>query len=110
MSALLCDSTEPLIPLRDIPKLNWIPKRRGGSRLNVATIWRWVHRGCAGVKLPTADVGSCPCVTESSLRQFFIDVAEAKRGGDVDRPVVRSPARRERDVAAAKKRLQEAGI
>lgn len=108
-TALATDLSEPLIPLREVPKLKWLPRRRGGARLAHATLYRWATKGVSGVFLPVLRVGGQPCVTASGLRQFFADVAAAQRGSP---PVIqsRTPSRRAREIAASQKRLAQAGI
>ncbi|MGA2233548.1 MAG: DUF1580 domain-containing protein [Tepidisphaeraceae bacterium] len=98
-----------LIRLHDVPRLPWLPARRGGSKLNVSTIWRWAMKGAAGVKLPTVAVGSALCTTERDLRDFFAAVADARRNGP-PASNVRTPRRRQREIAAAEARLAAAGI
>jgi hypothetical protein len=95
-----------LIRLHDVPRLPWLPDRRGGSKLNVSTVWRWAMRGAAGVKLPTVAVGSALCTTERDLRDFFAAVAEARRNGPPPSNV-RTPRKRLRDIAAAEARLRD---
>ena len=38
-------ATEKLFALADVPKLKELPKRRGGKRVNLATVYRWASRG-----------------------------------------------------------------
>jgi hypothetical protein len=79
--------------------------------LNYATLWRWVHRGVSGVRLATSHVGGQCCTTETDLREFFRSISAAKCGQPaMPMPVVRTPARREKDISAAKKRLAAVGI
>ncbi len=99
----------PLIRLSDVPNLSWLPPRRGQSKLSYPCLWRWAKYGAAGVILKTISVGSSPCTTELWLRQFFADVAAA-RAGQPQQPAIRQPAARQREIAADRKRLDEAGI
>ncbi len=62
---------ENLIRLQDVPKLKWLPPRRGGSRLNVSTPFRWAGRGCGGVRLETLRIGGALCTSEAALKRFF---------------------------------------
>jgi hypothetical protein len=64
-------SQEPPIRLHDAAALKWLPNRRGGSRLNVATLFRWSSRGVRGVRLETLPVGGCRCTSEAALKRFF---------------------------------------
>jgi hypothetical protein len=98
-----------LLPLSSVPNLKWLPRRRRGAKLSYTCLWRWATKGVAGVVLPTVRVGGTPCTTESDLRDFFINVAAAKRG---ERPIltIRTPARRAREIEAARQRLARSGI
>lgn len=98
-----------LIRLHDVPAISWLPLRRGGARLNVATVWRWTMKGCAGVKLATVSVGGTLCTSDAWLREFFDAVAQARRG-ERPTPHIRTPARRARDQARAAAELDAAGI
>jgi hypothetical protein len=63
----------------------------------------------AGVVLQTVRVGGTPCTTESDLRQFFAEVAAAKRG-EKQAQTIRTPARRAREIEAARQRLARVSI
>ena len=112
MSTLHVDiqpSSGELIPLSSVPGLRWLPRRRRGAKLSYTCLWRWATKGVAGVVLETVRVGGTPCTTESDLRHFFAEVAAAKRGERAFQSV-RTPARRAREIEAARQRLAEAGI
>jgi hypothetical protein len=51
------NTPKQLIRLADVPKLQWLPKRRGGSKLNIATPFRWAQHGSRGHKLRVVRVG-----------------------------------------------------
>src|SRR5580698_1192583 len=93
-----------LIPLSRVPNLRWLPRRRRGAKLSYTCLWRWATKGVSGVVLQTVRVGGTPCTTESDLRQFFVDVAAAKRGGK-QAQTIRTPARRAREIEAARQQL-----
>lgn len=42
--------TETLVPINEIP--SHVP-----GRTHIATCWRWIQRGCRGVKLETVLIG-----------------------------------------------------
>jgi hypothetical protein len=109
MDSLSQPTPGPLIRLCDIPNLPWLPPRRGQSKLSYPTLWRWAKDGAAGVILKTFSVGGSRCTTEAWLREFFADVAAA-RAGQPQQPTIRQPAARQREIAADRKRLDEAGI
>ncbi len=96
---------EKLIPLRDIPALEWLPSRRAGARLALATVHRWAIRGVGGRRLRTVRVGGCLCTTESWLMDFF---AAGAPGADTS-PTY-TPARRRRAAEKAKTELAAAGF
>lgn len=64
------DTSAELIPLADVPKLPWLPKRNG-KRLHKSTVFRWAQRGVGGIKLKTTRIGGARCTTEAALREFF---------------------------------------
>ena len=66
-------------------------------------------RGVAGVKLVTVSAGGTLCTSENNLKEFFAAVAQARQSG-TPAPMIRTPARREKDVARARSRLAAAGI
>jgi hypothetical protein len=94
-----------LIPLRQIPKLKLIPARRNGTKLNYATIWRWVNHGVHGVKLRTLRIGSQPVTTKEWLFEFFEALTESYSPG-TSAP---SPRRR-RSAERAGKQLEALGV
>jgi len=103
--------TEPIIRLLDVPRLRWLPRRRGGGRLSYATLWRWATRGVGGIKLHTLKVGGSLCTTEADLLAFFArhsDNADEITGGS--RQSRRTPIQRRRDHELAERRLQTAGM
>jgi hypothetical protein len=62
-------SKEKLIRLADVPKLKWLPRRRAGSRLSIATVYRWEQRQTN--RLEAVRVGGTLCTTEAALMRFF---------------------------------------
>ena len=99
--------TDTYIPLRDVPKLRWIPRRRGGARLALPTLWRWSTRGVRGIRLRIVRIGSTPATTEQWLHEFFAALGEPANA--VAHPAQQS-AQRQREIAAAQARLAAAGI
>ena len=96
---------DKLIRLADVPRLRWLPRRRGGVRLHVATVHRWADPG-RPVHLRTTRVGGTRCTTAGWLREFFAALAD----GPAPAVPVRTPTRRARDLAAAEAELAAAGI
>lgn len=48
-----------------------LPLRRGGKRVNVATLYRWASHGCRGVRLETIQIGGTKCTSQEALQRFF---------------------------------------
>ena len=103
------ESPEPRLRLNDVPKLPWLPKRRAGSRLAIATVHRWCTDGVRGCRLRFECVGGTRCTTQSWLREFFYSLAQL----DSPNPSVQeveTKAQRERRANAAAERLQSEGF
>ena len=64
-------TVETPIPLADVPKLGWIPRRRGGRRLHVSTVHRWCGAGLRGVRLECVQLGGTRVTTEAALQRFL---------------------------------------
>ena len=62
---------DPLIPLGDVPRLAWLPHRRGGKRLHVFTLIRWAPNGPRGHRPEAIRAGGTLVTTEAALRRFF---------------------------------------
>lgn len=89
-----------LIPLSQVPRLNFLPCRRNGRKLHPSTVFRWAQRGLRGVKLQVVRVGGTLCTTEDALCRFF----EQLTGG------VNTPPPIKRNRAQVQRELDEAGI
>jgi hypothetical protein len=66
---------EPGIPIREVPKLKWIPRRRRGRRLHVSTVHRWCDPGIRGIRLEFVRVGGTRVTSEAALQRFFARLA-----------------------------------
>lgn len=98
-------NTERLIRLADVPRLKWLPRRRGGKRLNISTVFRWVQSGLNGAKLEVVRVGGAMATSEAALLRFFDQLSTE------DEPVrTRTPHQRERQITRAEAELATAGI
>jgi len=99
-------TTEPskLMPLREIPTLSWLPTRRAGAKLALATVIRWAQHGVGGRKLRTVRVGSTLCTSEQWLLEFFESGSPA-----AEKPSTFTPSRRRREIDRAKAELAAAG-
>ena len=101
----MSEESEPLIRLNDVPALPWLPRRRGGKKLNVSTVHRWADPK-RPIHLRTTRVGGARCTQENWLREFFDRMAREQPAS----PAIRSAARRQRDVNHAMTELAQAGI
>jgi hypothetical protein len=54
-----------------------IPKR-GGKPISPTTLWRWITRGCCGVRLEVKYVGSVPYTSAGMVRRFIDQVTAAR--------------------------------
>lgn len=78
---------EKPIPFDEVPRLNWIPRRRRGRKLHYSTVNRWFRRGVRGVHLEAIRTGGTLCTSEQALARFFQQLAtkdesEPVKGGD----------------------------
>ncbi len=94
---------EDVVSLTDAAKL--LPKRRGGKRPHVATLYRWASGGCRGVVLESLQVGATRCTSRQALQRFCERLTDAK--GD---PVVRTSRQRQAAIKRAERELDRAGI
>ena len=75
-----------------------------GQSVSSVTWWRWRRVGLAdGRKLASVQVGGKTYVTREALEQFAVGI-------NGNSPVLRSPARRRREIEAAERQLKEMGI
>ena len=51
---------------------------RTGKRLNPATLWRWLRKGCHGVKLEAVPVNGVWCSTSRAFAAFFQEQTTAR--------------------------------
>ena len=79
----------------------YLPER---SRPSAATWWRWWRTGLRGVRLETVLVGGRRYTTKDSVQMFAARLTAAADGTPAP---VRSPARRERDIARAEAEMEE---
>ncbi len=90
-----------------------LPRRRGGKRVNVATLYRWATHGCRGVRLETIQIGGTRCTSQEALQRFFVKLTNSDRdpvfadgGTNHSSPI----PRRERDAKAVEAELERLGI
>lgn len=96
---------EKLIPLKDVPALEWLPELAEGRRMHLSTVYHWVKDGRRGVKLQAVRAIGGLCTTEAWLWEFF------ERLGAPQTPAAeRTPSQREKAVDRAERMLEGAGI
>lgn len=103
--ALDLNSGDSLIPLSQVPKLPWIPRRRKGRKLHVSTVFRWAQRGVKGVNLRCLQFGGTKVTTEAALRDFFNRLTERQNDLASIRSSVDQPQAEQVEAA-----LDDAGI
>ena len=91
---MICTTTETLISLRNIP--SYLAKI-GGKKVHIATVYRWVKTGIAGVQLETIHIGGTPYSSLEAMNRFVQDSSKAKR-------------KRNKDVIAEAKNLKQRQI
>lgn len=94
---------EEIIRLRDARKLPWL-RGRGGGQLDIGTLHRWSTRGVRGVVLQTLRVGATTYTSVERILDFL-----ARLNGPAQSSQSMS-AQRDREIAAADDRLDQAGI
>jgi hypothetical protein len=90
-----------------------LPRRRGGRRVNTATLYRWASHGCRGVKLETIQIGGTKCTSQEALRRFFNRLAGPGHDPSVAAGSARHPApdrRLQRDEQAVVAELERLGL
>ena len=71
-----------------------LPRRRRGAPTSPSTVYRWITKGIAGVKLEAFQVGTALCVTREGLMRFFRTVADRRLAEPEAGESVSTPARR----------------
>ena len=86
---------------------NELPRRRGGRKTHISTLYRWATAGYRGVVLETIQIGATRCTSREALQRFFERLSEPVQagavGGQVGLPVGR------RTVAQRQRASEEAG-
>lgn len=93
---------ETTIRLIDARKLTWL-KGRGGQRLSLDSLRRWSLKGLRGVVLETVRLGGTTFTSVEAIRRFLERLNAF--------PATSRPStERRREIEAANRRLDEAGI
>lgn len=97
--------TDEVVSLAEAARM--LPRRRGGKRPHVATLYRWSQGGCRGVRLETIQVGGTRCTSRQAIARFCARLSSVK-----DDAPTRPPTRRQRtkSIERAEKSLAAAGM
>lgn len=90
-------ANETLLTLADAAK-------RLPNRPSLCTLWRWRKRGVRGRRLESVTIGGLVYTSVEALARF------AEQHGGIEAPSIRSPAKREKEIARAEAALEAAGI
>src|SRR5947209_1100953 len=104
--SLILERGEQLVSLRDAAE--FFP-RRTGKKPHIASLHRFATRGVKGVILETVQGPAGKATSHEAVVRFLQALTTQSRGADPVAPI-RSPARRERDLARAERRLTELGV
>jgi hypothetical protein len=88
----------------------FLPQFRGGKKVNLSTIWRWMEEGISGVKLEALWVGGVRSTSKEALQRFCegVTVTAARSKGPVGAGA-RQAAARTRTEAQRRKASSKAG-
>ena len=101
-------ATETVVSLTDATKA--LPLI-DGKRPHVTTVWRWAMRGVRGVRLAHGRLGKRVVTSHEALNRFMNELAALDRREAPARPERESrPTARRRQVQAAKRALDDAGL
>lgn len=76
--------------------------RHAPGRPHVSTIWRWMTRGCRGIRLESLVCAGRRFTSVEAIDRFVAATTAAADGAPAP---IRTPARRERDIAQAEAAL-----
>jgi len=104
-------AVEPPIPLVQVSKLSWLPRRRRGRKIHVSTVFRWMQQGIRGIRLEGVKIGGTCCTSEAALKRFFAALSAADPLCAATSPAPsRTPAAGTRARRRADRELSKAGI
>ena len=92
-------SIETLIPINQVPVHL---EKLTGKRPHIASIYRWIQKGIAGVQLETLIIGGTRLTSTEALDRFFQESTKAKSKGKSS-PKSRTTARLQAAESQAKK-------
>ncbi len=94
-------TSDTLIPVSEIP--SHLP-----GKVHVATVWRWIQRGCRGVRLETCLIGGRRHSSIEAL-QTFVDQTTAA-ADNTSTVTASTPSARRKAHKKANQELDAAGI
>jgi hypothetical protein len=97
-----------LIPLNELAAQ--LPRRRGGRKTHVATLYRWTDRGIRGQRLRYVQCGSVRCSTVAWVHQFFAALTAAPTTPAAAPLAGRTSAARRKAIEAADHELGRRGV
>ena len=74
---------EQVLSLSEATKERCLPRRRGGKRPHVSTLYRWASNGYAGVKLEVVRVGGTLCTSVEAIQRFVEGLTMADVNGSM---------------------------
>ena len=88
---------ERSLTLAEAAKL--LPPLRGGKRVHLATLYRWVQRGVAGVRLESVRLGRTVVTSREALQRFAERLSAGRRPAGAASPeAARRAARVDADL------------
>ena len=100
-------SKEALVSVGEIP--SYVPRNaRTRKKINLATPWRWIQRGCRGVKLETVLIGGKRYTSVEALQRFVERTTAAADGTST--VTASTPSARKKAHEKANRELDAAGI
>jgi len=98
--------SEQLVHVNEIPAQ--VPKTTTGKKVSLATCWRWIQRGCRGVKLESVLIGGKRYTSLEALQRFVERTTAAADGTSLLSTSTPSAARKRHEQAC--RELDDAGI
>ena len=105
------------VPITFTQAADELPRRRGGRKAHVSTLYRWATAGCRGVVLESLQIGGTRCTSREALHRFFERLSQPVQAGAVGGgqsqpgPIVgrRTVGQRQRQASEAGRKLAELG-
>ena len=97
-------TTDPDAPITMTAATRLLILSRDGQRPHIATLHRWITRGCRGVVLESFLVGGARCTTAAFVEKFL-----AALNAPAETAPTRTPTRRQKDHDRADAALAASG-